>query len=236
MAHLRGYFEVDNKIRLSTAKKLISERCYIEIAQGTREQNAAYCSKENNVIIFKEQKTRKQTAAEQKYAALILATQTKSRMQVAVEFPMEFVKHNGVVEKLVAGQQKCRKPWGGKLKWKNYWVAGKAGTGQSRWAAGVVSSEEQYRKNQNKWWDGCCQELAQAVIIEDMGPETMRYLVNLIKVWADRHTFTGEVKGGSMVIWPGNFSLIITSNYPIDMCVWNESDKETVQTIKMTLR
>jgi hypothetical protein len=27
-----------------------------------------------------------------------------------------------------------------------------------------------------------------------MGPESMKYLVNLIKVWADRHTFTGEVK------------------------------------------
>jgi hypothetical protein len=57
MAHLRGYFEVENRIRLNTAKKFISERCYIEIAQGTREQNIAYCSKNTNVIIFKEQET-----------------------------------------------------------------------------------------------------------------------------------------------------------------------------------
>jgi hypothetical protein len=52
----------------------------------------------------------------------------------------------------------------------------------------------------------------------------MKYLVNLVKVWADRYTFMGEVKGGSMVIWPGSFYLIIPSNYPIDMCVWNEAD------------
>jgi hypothetical protein len=108
-------------------------------------------------------------------------------------------------------------------------VGGKAGTGKSRWASQVVSAQEQYRKDQNKWWDGYCQELHRAVIIEDMGPETMKYFVNLIKVWGDRYTFMGEVKGGSMVIWPGTFYLIITSNYPIDMCVWNEAERETVQ-------
>jgi hypothetical protein len=52
-----------------------------------------------------------------------------------------------VVEKLLAGQQKCQKPWGGKLKWKNDWLGGKAATGKSRWAASVVLDEEQDRKN-----------------------------------------------------------------------------------------
>jgi hypothetical protein len=49
--------------------------------------------------------------------------------------------------KVVGGQQKCQKPWGGELKWKNYWVGGKAGTGKSSWAASVVPDEEQSRKN-----------------------------------------------------------------------------------------
>jgi hypothetical protein len=49
--------------------------------------------------------------------------------------------------KVVGGEQKCQKPWSGKLKWKNYWVGGKAGTGKSRWAASVMPDEEPYRKN-----------------------------------------------------------------------------------------
>jgi hypothetical protein len=108
--------EVGNRIRLSTAKKLRSERCFIEIAQGTREQNKIYCSKEKNVVILKEEETRKQTAAEIKYAQLIQAARTKSRIKVAVDFPIEFVRQNGVVERLLAEQQKCREPWGGKTK------------------------------------------------------------------------------------------------------------------------
>jgi hypothetical protein len=57
------------------------------------------------------------------------------------------------------------------------------------------------------------------VIVEDMGPEIMRYLVNLVKVWADRYSFTGEVKNGSIHVWPGDYYLRVTSNSPIDLCV-----------------
>jgi hypothetical protein len=62
-----------------------------------------------------------------------------------------------------------------------------------------------------------------------MGPDMMRYLVDLIKVRAERHTLIGEVKVGCLVIRPGSDDLIITSNHPIDMCVWNEPDKEAVK-------
>jgi hypothetical protein len=32
-----------------------------------------------------------------------------------------------------------------------------------------------------------------------------------------------------MVIWPGSFYSIITSNYPIDICMWNEADREAIK-------
>jgi hypothetical protein len=39
-----------------------------------------------------------------------------------------------------------------------------------------------------------------------------------MKIWSDRYSFTGEVKCGSVQIWPGNWYLVITSNYRIDQC------------------
>jgi hypothetical protein len=53
--------------------------------------------------------------------------------------------------------------------------------------------------------------------------------VNLIKVWADRDSFRGEVKNGSINIWPGDSDLISTSSDPIDMCGMNPADKEALQ-------
>jgi hypothetical protein len=47
-------------------------------------------------------------------------------------------------------------------------VAGIAGVGKSKWAAGMVPDEEQSRTNGNKWCDGYCPELQTAVIVEDM--------------------------------------------------------------------
>lgn len=43
--HLQGYVSVSKNLRLSSAKKLVGDRCHIEKAKGTEEQNFIYCSK-----------------------------------------------------------------------------------------------------------------------------------------------------------------------------------------------
>jgi hypothetical protein len=103
MIHLQGYLEVKSRTRMSTIQKLINKKCHLEIANGTREQNQIDCSKENNVIIYFEE-PRTLTKREEKYAKLIEATKLKTRLEVAVEFPVEFIRHNGVVERLLAEQ------------------------------------------------------------------------------------------------------------------------------------
>jgi hypothetical protein len=84
MQHLQGYFEVTSRIRISTAKKLISEKIHIEIANGSREENQGDCSKESNILILYEV-PRRMSAAQQKYAKLIQATKINNRMEVAVQ-------------------------------------------------------------------------------------------------------------------------------------------------------
>jgi hypothetical protein len=62
-----------------------------------------------------------------------------------------------------------------------------------------------------------------------MGPETMKCLIPHIKILGERYTFTGEVKGGSITIWQGNYYLVITSNYSIEQCVFNEADRQAIK-------
>jgi hypothetical protein len=168
--HIQGYVELKNGTRQSKMETLISKRANFEPAKGTREDNIRYCSKENHVTIYFE-KEKELTRAEIHYLQLLEATRTRTRLEIAAEFPKDFVLHHATVEKLITANRRTKPEWSGNLKHKNHWVVGKAGTGKSRWAAGIVQAAEQSRKNGNKWWDGYCSELDRAVIVEDMAPE-----------------------------------------------------------------
>jgi hypothetical protein len=212
-----------------TAKKIVGYRAHIEFAIASKEENVQYCSKEGNVIIRKEDDQGIFDERDAHYWALLEAAKTMTRIDFARCYPIDYVVRHSVCEKLIASCQTCQEPWGGNLQHKNFWVAGIAGTGKSKWASSILPAWRQYRKNTNKWWDGYASETHKAVIIEDLGPETAKCLVTHLKVWADRYGFTGEIKGGSMVVWPGNFYFIVTSNYPIDMCFPMDEDDETIQ-------
>lgn len=78
------------------------------------------------------------------------------------------------------------------------------------------------------------------VILEDYPNKVSggNCLVKHIKDWGDRYAFTGECKGSHLQIDPGRFSLIITSNYPIEECFESQEDikaiKRRYQEIHMT--
>jgi hypothetical protein len=47
--------------------------------------------------------------------------------------------------------------------------------------------------------------------------------------WADRFACAAEVKGGSIVIVPGCFHLIVTSNFDINQCFWDEQIRDGIK-------
>jgi hypothetical protein len=95
-----------------------------------------------------------------------------------------------------------------------------------------------YKKNTNKWWDGYGREEVWKVVLEDFPCETGNLLGTHMKVLADRATFLGEVKCGTVVVEPGRFILIVASNYPMERCFTREEDlkamKRRFREIEMT--
>jgi hypothetical protein len=55
------------------------------------------------------------------------------------------------------------------------------------------------------------------VVVEDWDPGH-KCLCGHLKNWADRYPFIGEVKCSSLLMIPGRWNLIVTSNYGIDQC------------------
>lgn len=63
-----------------------------------------------------------------------------------------------------------------------------------------------YLKAQNKWWDGY--QGQEAVILDDLDTDALGHH---IKIWADRYTCTGEIKGSTVPLFHKVFC--VTSNY-----------------------
>jgi hypothetical protein len=64
-------------------------------------------------------------------------------------------------------------------------------------------------KGQNKWWDGYQGQAT--VILDDMDTDCLGHL---LKIWSDKYSCTGEVKGGTVPLMHTKF--IVTSNYRIE--------------------
>lgn len=93
---------------------------------------------------------------------------------------------------------------------KNLWIYGPSGIGKTYYATNNFGKV--FKKNQNKWWDGYCDE--EVVLIDDLD---QAFMGTYLKIWADNYSFIGEIKGGSKKI---SIKLLIVTSNKMPKAIW----------------
>lgn len=203
--HLQGYCRFKNARSLATMKKKLP-RAHLEVIKGTPEQNIVYCSKDGD---FEEEGVRPKVGRPTE----------KERIERNIRLrdtPLNELVENGEINICQVRSLKNARmdllqessPYSAEDV-RGVWYWGPPGTGKSHTAR--TAQENLYVKPQNKWWDGYTGE--KVVLLDDLDTPTLGHY---LKIWADKWSCSGEVKGGTVNLLHDKF--IVTSNYhPSDL-------------------
>lgn len=228
--HLQGFLYMKRAVSLATIKRNISSQTiHLEIARGSFAENIAYCSKEGSFI----EKGKRPLDPEEKgemekrrWKDCRSAAQEGRWQDIEDELYVRYVKNLEWIHKKCLIQKDF--DGSGNLKNRNLWLYGSTGTGKSYTAHRLAElmQAEIYLKMLNKWWDGyTCQKI---VLIEEIDPETGKFLASLMKKWCDKWAFTAECKGSvAKQIRPEY--VIVCSNYPPEEVFPNQMDWEPIK-------
>lgn len=231
--HIQGYLHFSRQVTGSALKSYLGDTVHLEVARGSDQVNWNYCSKEDQVILKVGEPISARIAEEKDEKALTLIhdMQTMTRDQFMEQRPRQFLIHHKL-------QREVRHEFLSRnhisldcnLKEKNFWICGAPGIGKSRLARKGIKAHKIYSKPFNKWWNGFDPDTHTRVIIDDWPDKSHGgdMLVPHLKIWADRYSFTGEIKCNSEHIVP-SFQLIVTSNYDIESCFTNQVDIEAIK-------
>lgn len=198
--HLQGYIAFLKPQRLSAVRK-IHPQAHYETAQGTEEQNYAYCTKDGNFEEFGKRSTQgKRTDLDDAIEKLCEG----GIKRVIEECPREYVKFHRGLEAL---EYRINNTPYTHDDVRGVWIWGPPGSGKSHSAREYAP--DAFIKAQNKWWDGYNGE--KIVILDDLDTPTLGHH---LKIWADKYACSGEFKGGTVHL--RHQMLIVTSNYTPD--------------------
>lgn len=199
--HLQGYIEFKNPRSFGALKK-IDPRIHWEKRRGTALQASTYCKKEGDYTeLGTMSRQGARTDIENVANAIIKGKQVS---EVALEYPVEYIKYNRGIEKLhnIVVKNKSKD-------FRSVTVSvfyGKTGTGKTKKAIEILQPDY-YKLDvaNNVWFDGY--EGETGLIIDDFyGWIKFGHLLNIL----DGHPLRLEVKGSfTYALWT---NVILTSN------------------------
>jgi len=222
--HLQGfaYFEQPQR-RSGLSGKLPG--AYLAVANGTPQENFAYCSKEGNYFEVGTLPTSREEA--RKRGGQANAARWKGIIDHAEAGDLEWIKSNDphayvqLKPRLESLYAPIITPLDGELR--HEWWVGPSGSGKSRLLWELYP--DHFAKGINKWWDGYKHEVV--VAIEEWSPDN-QLTAQSLKKWADRYPFPGEIKGGLMTrLRPTK--IIVLSNYTLEQCFPRKEDLDPLK-------
>lgn len=210
--HLQGYVYFKSQRTLSSLKKKIS-RAHWEVRRGTHDQAVQYCRKDGDVT---EYGVPPEQNGGDKYSER--AKRNKRLREASLNELVDTGEiHICEVRKLKNARLDLAQesdPVTSSTT-RGIWIYGPPGTGKSH-TARTQYGNDVYIKSQNKWFDGYSGE--KVIILDDLDSNVLGHY---LKIWTDKWSCSGEVKGGTVNLVHEKF--IVTSNYhPRDL--WPEDE------------
>lgn len=225
--HLQGFVAWPNAKTFTATKKLLGNRCHIEVSKGSPYDNFVYCSKQS---ILYETGDRPEKVAQGKrndMEAIKESVQQGMKIkQMCEEGLIGNYQHLKYAETLNKYYEKRRT-----TKPTVKWFYGPTGTGKTKTAyeemEGLTDIDNIYvAMDTGKWWDGY--DGQEYIIIDDMRKDFMKFH-QLLKL-LDRYAYRVETKGSTRQFL--GIHIIITSCYaPDDMFETREDIQQLLRRI-----
>jgi len=199
--HLQGYASMLKVYRLKGIKKLVGNRAYLEPAKGTEQDNFDYCSKQGDYIEIGKRSDQGKRNDLLEIAKLIKDGATLE--EVAEIAPATYIRNY----RGIAHYQTLHIPHYQHDTVRGIWLHGPPGVGKTHHARLFAETKgDVFVKAQNKWFDGYKGE--PVILLDDLDTPLLGHY---LKIWADKWSCNGEVKGGTTKLRHRYF--IVTSNY-----------------------
>ena len=244
--HLQGFVSFKNAVYQPSRFFEQYGQGHFEMARGTADENAEYCSKDGD---FTEFGKRPESRADQGCHGVqggrhggqggdLEIERWEDAWRSAKEGKIEEIpadirmRHYTTITKVAA---KYKKTPARLAQLDNIWIVGPPATGKSTYVHNKYPGA--YKKGYSKWWCGYREddEGHLTVLLDDLHPRWAEK--ELLKNWADIFPFVAEYKGGSMQIRPER--IVVTSNYTIEqVCfvLFLQTEDESLMNMSNTTR
>ena len=195
---------------------------HVDVMRGTVAQAVAYCTKEETrtgeIISFGTQPRNGGNAGGRSDLDTVADSITGGAYlrTIAAEHPVEFIKFNKGIERLIGLRDKPRD-----TPTKVYWYYGRTGTGKSR-AACAEAPDAYWKDPSSSWW--CGYEGHDDVIIDDYRLDFCKF--SQLLRYFDRYPLTVQIKGGSRQFRPKRI-FVTAPQSPTEM--WSSRTEEDIQ-------